>query len=145
MKTRSSRRDRQGLTLMEIMLVLVILGILGSMAAMFVSGAQKNAMRKTTKAEISVLVEALERYHLDMFQYPGGQDGLQALLTPPSNDQANRWAGPYIKNNDLKDAWGNDYDYQQVTGTPGVEFTITSAGPDGSMGSEDDVSSVDQF
>ena len=81
MRTRRSRRNRAGLTLMEVMLVLVILGILGSMAAMFVSGAQRNALKRTTRAEISSFAEAMDRYHLDMLQYPTGQDGLQALLT----------------------------------------------------------------
>lgn len=150
MKKRNSRRSRAGLTLMEVMLVLVILGILGSMAAMFVSGAQKNAMRRTTRAEISSFATALDRYHLDMLSYPSGQDGLQALVSPPSNDQSNRWAGPYIKtNNDLKDPWGNDYQYEQTNNSSGnqggASFTIKSAGPDGSVGTEDDVSSDDQF
>ncbi len=147
MRKRTSRSRRAGLTLMEVMLVLVILGILGSMAAMFVSSARKDALRKTTKAEIDVLVNAIDRYSLNMLTYPQQQDGLQALLTKPSSDTNNRWAGPYIKpNNDLKDAWGNTYEYElQDYGNGAGGFLITSAGPDGSSGSEDDVTSDDQF
>jgi len=96
-----------------------------------------------------VLVEALDRYHLDMLAYPSGQDGLQALIAPPSNDQLSRWGGPYIQpNNDLKDAWGNDYQYQQTTDNTGQGLsytTIKSAGPDGSIDSPDDVSSDTPF
>lgn len=149
MKTRMRKRtnrDRAGLTLMEVMLVLVILGILGSMAAIFISGAQKDATRRAAKAEIDTLSAALDRYHLTMMSYPTAQDGLRALIEQPSNDQNNRWAqsGPFIKpNNDLKDPWGNDYEYEAnaSNGSP----VISSVGPDGSSGTEDDVSSEDQF
>ena len=149
MKRRSLRssRSRAGLTLMEVMLVLVILGILGSMAAMFVSGAQKNAMRRTTRAEINVLVNAMEMYRLDMLGYPTGQDGLQALIEKPSSDTTGRWRGPYIKpNNDLKDDWGNEYEYKlDDMGNGNQGPVLTSGGPDRSIGSEDDISSNDQF
>lgn len=143
----SYARRRAGLTLMEVMLVLVILGILGSMAAMFLSGAQKNAMKQATATEISTLKTAVQQYHLHMFQYPTGQDGLQALVEQPSGDQNNRWKGPYIEpNNDLKDPWMNAYEIEttQVAGD-NQGFIISSAGPDGSMGTEDDVRSTDQI
>jgi general secretion pathway protein G len=132
---------------MEVMLVLVILGILGSMAAMFVQSARKDALRKSTKAEIDVLVSAIDRYSMNMLADPLPQDGLQALLTKPSSDTSNRWAGPYIKpNNDLKDAWGNDFIYEQEDlGNGNFGFVIKSPGPDGSVGNMDDVTSNDQF
>lgn len=146
MRTRPSRRNRKALTLMEVMLVLVILGILGSMAAMFVSSARKDALRRTTKAEIDVFVNAIDRYEMHMLAPPPSQDGLRALIEQPSNDANNRWAGPYIKpNNDLKDAWGNEYSYDlEQIGTQQV-VVIKSGGPDGSVGSEDDITSDDQF
>ena len=53
MKSHRSR-NRQGLTLMEIMLVLVILGILGSMAAMFITTAREDALKKATKIEMMI-------------------------------------------------------------------------------------------
>lgn len=139
-------RRRTGLTLMEVMLVLVILGILASMAAMFLSGAQKDAMRRATATEISTFETALKQYHLAMFQYPSGQDGLQALVTQPSGDQNNRWTGPYIEpDNDLKDPWMNEYDieFPMINGSQGI--IIRSAGPDGAMNTEDDITSNDQI
>lgn len=152
MKTRPSRtrtlrrRHRKALTLMEIMLVLVILGILGSMAAMFVQSAQKNGMRKAAQAEISSFETAIDRYLMDMYTNPSPQDGLQALLQKPSSDTNNRWAGPYIKNNDLKDPWGNDYSYEQEDlGNGNMGVVIKSAGPDGSMGTMDDIVSSSQL
>ena len=137
-KLRPRRRPRGGLTLMEVMLVLVILGILGSMAAIFLRGAQTKAWIRSTRAEIAVFEAGLEAYHIDNFSYPQQQDGLQALLTKPSNAQ--NWTSPYIKPNDLKDPWGNDYKYELDSGTG--EPVISSAGPDGSTGTEDDITSA---
>jgi len=142
----SKARRRKGLTLMEVMLVLVILGILGSMAAMFISGAQDDAMRRATATEISTLETALKQYRMAMYSYPSGQDGLQALIEQPSGDQNNRWRGPYLEpGNDLKDPWGNEYDVSFPTITGGAQgILIKSAGPDGAMNTEDDISSNDQ-
>ena len=140
MRRLGTRRPRRaGLTLMEIMLVLVILGILGSMAALFLRGTQRTALIKATRAEISVFESALDQYHLFMNTYP--QDGLQALQTNTSSSP--KWTGPYIKQNDLLDEWGNTYQYalDAETGEP----TITSAGPDGSIGTEDDIHNKDQL
>ena len=152
MKTRRSYRGaairRAGLTLMEVMLVLVILGILGGMAAMFLAGAQDDAMRRATAAEINTIETALKQYRLAMLQYPTGQDGLQALIEQPSGDQNNRWRGPYLEpDNDLKDPWGNDYDIEYPTVAGGNQQTILirSAGPDMAMNTEDDITSQDQF
>lgn len=148
MKVRRMRRQRRnGLTLMEVMLVLVILGILGSMAAMFVQSARKDALRRTTKAEIDVIEGAIERYSMHMLDYPQTQDGLQALMEKPSSDTNNRWAGPYLKpGNDLKDAWGNDYTYElEDLGNSATGVIIKSPGPDKSVGTQDDVTSNQEF
>ena len=146
MKKRNSNR-RAGLTLMEVMLVLVILGILGSMAAMFLAGTQDTAMKQATATEISTFETAVQQYRMHMLQYPTGSDGLQALVEQPSGDSNGRWKGPYIEpNNDLKDPWMNMYEIEtmQVNGSTQQTFIIRSAGPDGAMGTEDDVSSQDQ-
>jgi len=142
MKTRNSRRDRKGLTLMEVMLVLVILGVMGSMAMMFLTSARESALKRVTKAEIDSFVGFIGRYSTDMFSDP---TQLLDLIEQPSSDTNNRWQGPYMKPNDLKDPWTNDYEYEQTTINGMASFTIKSAGPDGSMGSEDDISSEDQF
>ena len=126
--------------------MLVILGILGSMAAMFVQGARKDALRKATKIEIDSIMQAVERYSMSMLADPLPQDGLQALLNKPSSDTNNRWAGPYLKNNDLKDPWGNEYIYEQEDlGNGNTQAVIKSPGPDGSLGTMDDITSNDQF
>ena len=143
-KRRIRKSSRQGLTLMEVMLVLVILGILGSMATMFLRGAQKNAYMRAARAEIAAFETGLEQYQLMMLNYPSQQDGLQALLEAPSgssNEGARSWQGPYIKQHNLQDPWGNPYRYELLSAD---QYKITSSGPDGSEGTEDDVTSLDQ-
>ena len=135
---RTRRRPRRtGLTLMEIMLVLVILGILGSMAALFLKNTQRIALMKTTRAEIAVFETGMEQYQMFMNAYPNTQDGLRALIEPPSVNPE-KWTGPYIKQNDLMDEWGNPYEYELENN--GDLVIITSGGPDGSVGTADDIS-----
>jgi general secretion pathway protein G len=126
---------------MEIMLVLVILAILGGMATIFLRGAQQTALIRSTRAEIAVFKQGLEAYQLDMFAYPQSQDSLNALLTAPSNN-SEKWTGPYIEPNDLKDPWGNDYVYELTNN--GNSVVVKSPGPDQSIGTEDDITSADQ-
>ena len=81
-----------------------------------------------------------------MYQYPTGQDGLQALIEQPSGDQNGRWAGPYVDpTNDLKDPWMNEYDlsFENINGNQMP--VLRSAGPDGAMNTDDDVASTDEL
>ena len=45
-----------------------------------------------------------------------------------------KWGGPYIKEPDLKDAWGNEYRY--TTPGTGKGFDLVSLGADGKDGGE---------
>ena len=140
-KTRIRRQSRRtGFTLMEVLLVLVILVILGSMAGLFLRSAQKNALINAARAEMSIFESALELYQTNMLAFPETQEGLRALLEAPQSNQA-KWAGPYIKQTNFLDPWGNEYQYERQTADT---YIITSAGPDGSVGSEDDIASTDQ-
>jgi general secretion pathway protein G len=138
----SPRRRSRGFTLMEVLLVLVILVILGSMAGVFVRRAQQRGLLNAARTQISMLEDCLEFYQIDMLSYPATQDGLAALISPPSStsDSSNNWAGPYIQGGVIpKDPWGSDYQY---TLNPPDQFTIVSLGPDRTEGTEDDISSA---
>lgn len=136
MPKKTQRRRRVGFTLMEVLLVLAILVILGSMVGIFFQGARKKALVQATTAQISMFEEMMEHYSLDVGSYPSTQQGLQALRTPPS-DIANpqKWGGPYAKKDIPPDPWGNPYQYEQS----GEQFQISSWGPDGQEGTDDDI------
>ena len=82
------------------------------------------------KASIEAIGLAVNMYEVDNGKFP---DSLQNLLT--KGGEIN-WNGPYLEKS-TKDPWGNDFQYTKN----GNSYTIVSAGPDGTFGSEDDVKS----
>jgi len=106
---------RGGFTLVEILLVVAIIGILAAALIFAVGGAPEKAKKDSTAILIEQVSGALDRYKLDIGEYPGDQDGgLNALTKKPSfTDEklAEKWAGPYIKA-DPVDGWGVKLGYQ---------------------------------
>ncbi len=139
-RARSRRRRlrrRRGFTLMEVLLVLAILVILGSLVVANFSGVFASSKVKAAKAQLGAFKTQLDLYMLDLGSYPTTQQGLQALRTPPP-DLANpaKWAGPYAKDDIPKDPWDNDYVYELLGPS---QYRISSPGPDGQLGTDDDV------
>ena len=136
MKTIASRRARaHGFTLIEIMVVVVILGILAAIVVPNIMDAPDKARVTKAKQDIQMIESALELYKLDNYVYPSTQQGLQALVAPPSGDPpARNWKpGGYLKAL-VKDPWGNDYQYLNP-GTHG-EIDIFTYGSDGKPGGD---------
>lgn len=127
------RTRRRGFTLIEVLLVLVILVILGSLATVSYFGAQQQALENQAKVQAGNLDGAVKLYQLNMNRPPAE---LEALITQPSDDQNNRWKGPYWEDATIPlDPWDNEYQYE-VTG---ASYKIWSMGPDGASGTEDDI------
>ncbi len=141
--SRSSRQHRRGFTLMEVLLVLAILVILGSIVVVNFSGVFASSKIKAAKAQINQFETQLEIYQLDLGMYPTTQQGLQALRTPPPDlSDVTKWGpgGPYVKEDIPKDPWGADYVYENLGSN---QFRITSPGPDGTIGTGDDISNIE--
>jgi general secretion pathway protein G len=158
MKIRNPRRkDRRAFTLTEMLIVLAILVMLVALVVPRFLGASKKADRQTTETQIGLLRGALERYALDMKDFPTTEQGLQALLSPPaagdvegtsttttsSTPSSSSWAGPYLNKNELpKDAWGNEYQYVYPPERGSGDFPdIWSLGPDREDNTQDDICS----
>lgn len=143
MKNRKNVRvRRKAFTLIEVLLVLVILGIIAVLVLTQLGGAGEQANKKAAEVAIKgQLGSAIERYKLSMKRYPREDDGgLRALLEKPSDDEAAKdWAGPYIAEEALKDPWGKEYIYQFPGRFNEQGFDLSSAGPDGQEGTDDDV------
>ena len=126
---------RQGFTLIELIVVIVILGLLGSIIAPKFLGKTDTARITKVKTDIGALESALELYKLDNFTYPSTDQGLEALVTAPSDNETGNWQkGGYIKKL-RKDPWQRDYLYLN----PGEhsEIDIYSLGADGVEGGEE--------
>ena len=127
---------------MEVLLVLVILSVLIALVAPGLMGVQKQSFIDAAKVSIKGLEQSLKRYQLNHDgNFPETGDGLQALITAPSNDK--KWKGPYLDDTDTlpQDPWGNpfQYEYPGSNHPDGYKADIWSWGPDGQDGTEDDI------
>ncbi|MDA0322591.1 MAG: type II secretion system major pseudopilin GspG [Verrucomicrobia bacterium] len=119
-----------GFTLIEVLLVVVIIGILIGVAAPKLSGRVKQAQVQGTRQSIRNVSLALDTFEVDIGHYPSS---IQNLLTSSGE---NNWNGPYLKDGRTpQDAWGVDLQYA----LEGDAYKLRSAGPDGQMGSGDDI------
>ncbi len=129
-------RRRNAFTLIELLLVLVILGVLAAVVVPKLAGRGEQARLTAAKADISSLEGALDQFETDAGRYPTADEGLGALVNPPSNVKA--WNGPYVKQVP-NDPWGHPYIYRY----PGIHNTrgldLASMGPDGQEGTQDDI------
>ena len=126
--------QKPGFTLIELMAVIVIMGILVTIVAVNVSPFLQRANLEKARADISQIEKALELYKFNELSYPSTDQGLEALLVPPS-DLKRPFLYPsegYI-NSVPSDPWGNEYLYLQ----PGVKskrYDIYSYGADATEG-----------
>jgi general secretion pathway protein G len=119
-----------GFTLLELLVVIVIIGLLaGYVAPRYFSQVGKSEIQ-VAKAQIESLEKALDQFRLDTRHYPSAEQGLDALVAKPANEQG--WSGPYLKKSVPMDPWGHAYVYR-VPGQKG-EFDLFSYGRDGKAG-----------
>jgi general secretion pathway protein G len=129
-----SLRDQDGFTLIEIMVVILIIGLLALMVVPRLRGVADRAKRTKAQADIQELKQALDRYYLDNGSYPTTDQGLQALVAPPTGGRlpSNYEQGGYIEKLP-NDPWGNQYFYQ----SDGTTYALKSFGPDGVQSADD--------
>jgi len=129
---RRVKRDERGFTLIELMVVIVILGILAGLIVPRIMGRPDEARRAKARVQIESLETALKLYKLDNGNYPSTEQGLRALVEPPSmGTPVKNWRqGGYLEKGKVpKDPWDNDFVYI----SPGAhgDFDLTSRGADG--------------
>src|SRR5215467_1052819 len=120
----SRRQQQAGFTLIEIMVVILILGLLATLVVQSLRGATDKAKRTKAMADIAELKTALDRYYIDNGSYPSGDQGLQALVTPPAQGGGDPGDG-YIRRVP-NDPWNHPYVYQ----SDGNNYTLKSLGAD---------------
>lgn len=135
-----------GFTLIEIMVVIVILGILATLIIPRFMGREEEARRTMARVQMESMETALKLYKLDNGVYPSTEQGLQALVEPPTIGQAPRkWRkGGYLEKSRVpKDPWDNDYIYL----SPGVhgDLDLISYGADGEPGGEENNKDINNW
>ena len=129
MRNRTLSRHARGFTLLEIVIVMVLVAGLLAFVGPKIFEQMGKAKSSEAKIRIQSLVGNIELYRLEVGRLP---ENLQALVKQPAGVE--KWGGPYGKEADLKDAWGNDYRYT-VPGQ-GKPYDIVSLGADGKEGGE---------
>lgn len=113
--------------------MLAILGLLVALAAPRVIKYLGSAKSDTARIQIEKLGGVLDLYRLETGRYPSEQEGLQALVEKPAQDDA--WNGPYLKNREsLTDPWGDLYVYR-MPGEHG-EYDLYTLGADSKEGGD---------
>ncbi len=132
-----------GFSLLELMVVVVILSILALVIVPRVIDRPDQARAARAQSDIAAISSAISLYRLDNFRYPSTEQGLAALVSPPTSPpEAPNWAqGGYIDRLP-QDPWGQPYQYL----SPGVhgDFDIFSYGADaapGGSGADADIGS----
>lgn len=138
--TSTAQTGRAAFTLLEVLLVVAILALLAAVVAPRLIGTQKQAQIDTTRSQISMLDDVLDLYCQQNGAYPSTDQGLNALMEEPTEDPIPKaWAGPYLKDRELVDPWGNPYQYAFPGDRNRDKPDIWSLGPDSEDGSDDDL------
>jgi len=128
------KTTKPGFTLIELMAVIVIMGILVTIVAVNVAPFLQRANIEKSRADISQITKALELYKFNELSYPTTDQGIEALINPPTDLKRPFLYPPdgYIKSLPV-DPWGKEYLYLQP-GEKSKKYDLYTLGADGIEG-----------
>lgn len=129
-----ARRAKEGFTLIEIMVVVGILGLLMAVLIPNVTGKMDEARIASARVQLKNVEEALVGYQM---KHGGKYPDTLEVLTQESDD-----ADALLQGGEdaLIDPFGTQIKYVQRGRKRPL---LTSAGPDGDFGTEDDITNID--
>jgi len=123
-------RQTRGFTLIEMLAVIVLIGLLVTVVVRFVGKDVDSGKYGLGKTALGTISSEIERYHMDVGVYPQSLNDLTARPGGAAN-----WNGPYVKESQLKDPFGHQFQYK-VPGEHG-DYDLIFLGKDGQPGGED--------
>jgi len=130
---------------LEIMIVVGILALLAAFVLPNLIGTGQAAMVKIAQASVgrtSNIATGLANYRNEVGAYPTTEEGLRALYERPSSveEDSHKWRKFMDGSPDeLKDPWGEEYQYKSPGDVNGDSYDLWSKGPDMQDGTDDDV------
>jgi general secretion pathway protein G len=126
-----ARKAKEGFTLIEILVVVAIIGMLGAVAVPAYMNYLADARITTTRSLIKNIEDACQMYNMKHGgKYPSQLSELQ------EGDDDN----PPLIDGGLEDPWRNEIKYEKK----GKRIYLTSFGPDGEEGTDDDITNLDK-
>jgi general secretion pathway protein G len=119
---RLARRARAGMTLIEIMIVVVIMALVATGVSMAVIPQLNKAKIKNAKAAVQTVRSAVGVYI--------ATNNAECATVPQLLEDK-----VLDKSTSSKDPWEHEFKIE----CDGTEITVTSAGPDGEFGTQDDI------
>lgn len=126
------RLRRRAFTLIEIIVVVTIIGILALLIVPRLFHRISSAKHGVARTNLQTLEAQVLAFQIDTGRLPAA---LRELVEQPSDLEAGKWQGPYVKEKDLTDPWGEPYKYR-APGGRGQDFELASFGADKSEGGE---------
>ena len=130
----------RGFTILEILVVIAIIGMLIGLVVtnldkFFGEGQEKIAAIFVHDSMKMPLIQ----YRMQMGDYPSTEEGLQALISAPTN-KADHWRGPYLEGGKMQlDPWKEPYQYRYPGEKNKGGYDLWSKGPDKTDGTADDI------
>jgi general secretion pathway protein G len=126
-------RRRVGVGLMGVCIFLM--GLSAPIVVPKFTGGIGESRITVADTDISNLKVALDAFEIDNGRFPTTGEGLNALVSPPPG--LPNWTRAYLLQVPI-DPWGHPYIYR-CPGTNGKDFDLISGGPDGIVGTADDL------
>lgn len=128
---RPVKRRLDGYTLTEMLVVIAIIGLLAAVLAPNLIGNMGRAKARSARLQLETVSAGLEMHLADVGRYPTAEEGLQGLLTSPTDILG--WTGPYVRDISLlTDPWGRPLTYSP--GADALSYRVVSLGADGVAG-----------
>ena len=127
------KRKNKGFTIVEILVVIILLSILATFIVPRMFSVLGGEKIKLARAKMSIIQTAIGRFYLDCGRFPVD---IEEILFCPS-EMEGKWRGPYLKESNMLDPWGNSYVYVQNADNPDG-YDLISLGADGMDGGDGD-------
>ena len=125
------KRKNKGFTIVEILVVIILLSVLATFVVPRMFSVLGGERIKLAKSKMSIVQTAIGRFYIDCGRMPVD---IEEILVCPS-EMEGKWRGPYLKESNLLDPWGNRYVYIQNSDNPDG-YDLISLGADGMDGGD---------
>ena len=129
------KRRQKGFTIIELVAVAMIIALLAVFVVPRAFKGLGKAKHDIARGKIGLVEGALARFQYDCGRFPSDAEGLAGLLAAPP-ELEEKWSGPYCRQSDLLDPWGNPLIYVAEGMINPGGFDLISFGADGTEGGE---------